>query len=239
MTTIKIAICDDEEIMRTTIREYIEELISKYPDMLIHEYTSGEELVEAYKENHSYDILFLDIQMKEMDGVQTALSIKKIQNDILVIFLTSYSGYVKEAFQLKAFQYLLKPVQKKDLIIEFERAVKQYSINHYKYIYKFNHLVTSIDIKDIIYIEVQNHDIMIYTPTERYIKKGKLKEEEEKLKMFHFSRCHQGYLVNMKWIKMIEKDEIVLRNGKRLPISKRLTKDIMTNFTNYIMRYSI
>ncbi len=206
---MNIAICDDDVAITRSIRAFLSRFQDKFPDLYIEEFNSGENLLAAFKEGIIFEIIFLDIQMSKVNGIQSAIKIKEKYKNVLIIFLTGYSNYVKEAFRLRAFQYLLKPVKKEEVIKEFERALEQYKINHIKYELKMNDRITYLEIHDIQYMEVRNHIIIINTVSEKYMIRGKLQNEEVKLKSCDFIRCHQGFLVNMMWIKSIGEGQII------------------------------
>ena len=91
-----------------------------------------------------------------------------------------------------------------------------------------------MEIQNILYLDVRNHIITLHTEKEEYRFKGKLQEEEIKLEVYDFVRCHQGYLVNMAWIQAMEEDDIILKSGVRISISRRMRKSTIDAFSNYI-----
>lgn len=236
---MKTAICDDNETVVQSVRNALLKLMDDYPLISIEEFFSGESLLKAYKQGNTYDILFLDIQMDKLNGIQTARIIKELQENVLIIFLTGYTNYVKEAFRLQAFQYLTKPVKQDEVIKEFNRAIEQYKKNHYKYRLIYNNCISYLEIHNIQYLEVSNHIITVYVDNNKYIIKGRLQDEENKLKKFDFIRCHQGYLVNIAWIQLIDTQGIILKTGTRIPISRRMRKNVLDKFSAYIIGKSI
>lgn len=232
---MRIAICDDNKAMINSVKNALLQCKDYVSQIIIDEYYSGESLLNYYNRGGKYDLVFLDIQMEEINGINTAFKLKKLQKDVILIFLTGHTIYVKEAFTVQAFQYLTKPVKQEEIIKEFKRAVEYYKVNHTKYKIEDKHSTVYVEISNIIYMEVRNHNITIYTDKGEYIVKGKLKDEENKLSKYDFIRCHQGYLVNMQWIHAINEDSIQLKNGYSVPISRRMRKTVINMFSNYIV----
>lgn len=232
---MRIAICDDNKSIIDSVKSALMQCKEYISQIKIDEFYSGESLLEYYKNGGRYDLLFLDIHMKEIDGINTAFKLKKMQSDLILIFLTGHTIYVKEAFIVQAFQYLTKPVKQDEIIKEFKRAVQHYKLNHTKYKIEDKRSTVFVEISNIIYMEVRNHNITIYTNMGDYIVKGRLKDEENKLKKYDFVRCHQGYLVNMQWIQAINEDGIELKNGTTVPVSRRMRKSVIDVFSNYIV----
>lgn len=236
---MRIAICDDEKFYRDKIKGCLEEYITLYPEISIGEFSCGEDLIDAYDNGEEFDFLFLDIEMKEINGVETAQKIKTRDNNIITFFITSYVSFISDTFRVGAFQFLIKPIDKDEFRKDFNRAIEQYKVNNHKYIVKYKDLTIALEIKDIIYIEAYNRHLFIFDGINRYECIGKLKDEEKKLSFYGFIRCHQGFLVNMSYIKIIGKTSILLKDGEEIPVSKRLRPTIMEEFNRYIMRYII
>lgn len=135
---MRIAICDDDERERNTVEEYVRAYQGIYPSILfdISAYCSGEELLAAYQGGAKFDFLFLDIQMKDIDGIQTAQKIRKTNKHAIIFFITGFTQYISDAFTVNAFQFLLKPVKKDAFDREFQRALDQYFIEHKTYMFE-------------------------------------------------------------------------------------------------------
>ena len=236
---MKIAICDDNKMIVNSVKNALLECNYINFQMIIEEFFSGEDLLEAYKIGKGFDLIFLDIKMDQISGIETAEKIKFLQKDVIIIFLTGYNNYVKDAFRVQAFQYLTKPVKPEEIIKEFKRAVEQYKRNHTNYRIENNERVISLEIQSILFLEVRNHIITIHTENDEHRFCGKLQEEETKLVKYDFIRCHQGFIVNMAWIQIIEKDSILLKTGKIIPISRRMRKVVMNVYSSYIIRKCI
>lgn len=227
---IKIAICDDSTECIKTIKTMIMPYETKY-QLEIKTFESG----EAFFENKdTFDILFLDIEMKQISGIDVAASIRANNDDAIIIFITSHSNYVSDSFRLRAFQYLTKPFSEKDFRFDFERALSSYNAKHKKFVVKFMDERAILECKDILYIEAYDRHLFIKTIDNQYECVGKLSDKYEELKFFGFERCHQGFLVNIKKIKRISGYKVIMETEVEVPISRKYKSTIIDAFNLYI-----
>jgi len=234
---MRIAVCDDEKICRDEIIKNITPYKNSYSEMEITEFSCGENLIEAYESGNQFDIIFLDIQMKNFDGVETAKKIRETDRNALIIFITSHTKFVPDTFRVNAFQYLTKPVKKEDIITDFERAVEKYKIDNSKHIIKWKDKTYTFEIKDIYYIESYYRHLFICNGENKFESFGKLSDIENKFNNYSFVRCHRNIMVNMSYIESIGQGEILLKNKEEIPISKNMRKSTIDTYNNYISRY--
>ena len=236
---MRIGVCDDDEVFRAEVSCYIKPYQDNNKQITVCEFASGEDLVSAYANNRQFDILFLDILMNDLSGVQTAEIIRKTDKNVIIIFITNYSGYVPETFRVGAFQFLMKPVRQGDFAKEFERATELHRINHYKYLVKQKDKTYILEISKINYIESSGRHILVVTENNELDCVGKISDEEKKLAGYNFVKCHQGYLVNAGYIKLIESNKVHLTTGKEIPLSRHFRTRVKTAFGNYILGCTI
>jgi len=234
---MRIAICDDEKRERESIAQYIAAYRNAHPAVPfeISAFSCGEELLAAYHEAKDFDFLFLDIQMKDIDGIQTAKEIRKTNKHAIIFFITGFTQYVSAAFTLNAFQFLLKPVKKEAFDREFGRALKQYFMEHQKYIIEIDSRTVALEIKDIVFLNSSDHYITIRTEQGKHIKRGKLNDEEKTLTPYGFVRTHNSFLVNMAYIFEITQKEVILKNGSRAALSARKRADVIDSFNSFLV----
>lgn len=232
---MKIAICDDEKIFRERIIEYLKPYKENNSDITVYEFCTGEELLSAYADKQQFDILFLDILLKDIDGVEAAKKIRDKDKNAIIIFITGYLNYVAETFRVGAFQCLFKPITQADFNKDFDRALETYRINHYKHTLRCKDDYCIVEINEILYIEVKNRHLIVITEDNNYECLGTISEEENKLTGYKFTKCHQGCLVNMRYIKLIGSEAIQLTNGKEIPLSKRYRANVKAAFNDYIL----
>ncbi len=230
MRNLDIAVVDDEKIIRGHIREMIEK---QKPDCNVSCFASGEEILVAAK---PFDIIFLDIQMDGMNGIEAAKEIREKNAGTVLIFITGIKEYVFEALDIYAFHYLLKPVTEQKFTEVFEQALREAGLRKIRrkkqlFIHTRNKGIT-IDVDNILYIESASRKVEIHTMQEVIEAYGALGELERQLGGT-FYRCHRGYLVNMAHITGYKSDCITL-TGENIVY---LTKKKYSEFVNTYMWY--
>lgn len=231
---MRIAICDDEELQRKNIASFIEPYRGDYPAMTVSEFCCGEDLLAAMGVGQSFDFYFLDIQMREIDGIQTAQEIRMNNSHAILFFITGFMQYVSAAFTLGAFQFLVKPVKREAFDREFRRAVLKHLMDHQKYVVESKSRVVTLEIKDITYLESSKHLLIIHTGQGEFVKPGKLNDEEAKLRPYGFVRTHHGFLVNMAFVFEILQEDIILKDGSKVMISTRKRADVLQSYNHYL-----
>ena len=219
---LKIAVCDDEK----NVCDYIEKRITDYlakidEDAEISVFYDSAPLIEKCKESNDFDIIFLDIKMKTINGVDCAKLLRENDVNSLIVFVTSSAEYVFSGYEVKAFRYILKT----DLVNAFDRifgeCLTELKKNTDKvFPLKTTSVVKNIPLNDILYFESNKRVLILHTKNENYSFYGKLDDIEESLKDDDFIRIHQSFLVNALRIKSVSKTEVALKNGDVLPVSK-------------------
>ena len=220
---LKIAICDDEKNVCDYIEKRVMDFLAKADeqgDIVV--FLDGAPLIENCKENPSeYDIIFLDIKMKTVNGVDCAKQLRDLGVEALIVFVTSSAEYVFSGYEVKAFRYILKS----DLVNAFDRIFGECLGELSKsadsfYTVKTASSVKNIPLNDILYFESNRRVLIVHTKNDEYSFYGKLDRVEEDLEGKDFIRTHQSYFVNAKKIKSVSKDSAELLNGEILPVSK-------------------
>lgn len=231
---IKIAICDDEELFIKELKSCINRYMSETDkEIRIFEYHDGKELLQDYKTD--LDLIFMDIKMEKLNGLKTAEEIRKIDNTVGIIFLTSLSQYVWKGYEYGAVNYLLKPIKYGRLKMELDRFFSRYKGKDDPYItFSNDNGKFKILYRDIKYIETYNHNVMIHYDEQEQVlymnmkKTSALFEEQPE-----FCRCHASYIVNLSFVKSIEGLNVILTTGEKIPISQPKRKEFMEKMTNY------
>lgn len=238
---IRIACCDDEKQQLELYKTMFTNIEMRQDIELNVEYfLSGNFMLERFQsEKNPFDLVYLDMDMDEKSGLDLAKEIRQnYHSDCLILFLTNYPKYMQSSFDVRAFQYMIKPVQ----FDEFERkfnAARKYLEKDDK-----NRVVLKIDednvvffTNEIYYIEKEksSKQFLVYLEDKCVVAKGVLSAIENQLLEQHFMRTHRSYLVNMKHIRRIQKNDLVLSNGNLVPISRRKEKELKQQF----MRYAI
>ncbi|MDU7439926.1 MAG: LytTR family DNA-binding domain-containing protein, partial [Clostridium sp.] len=217
---MRIAICDDEEIFRRSVCEKINEIYKDDIDMVLRIFERGETLIKDFKENDSaYDIIFLDIEMENINGIDTARNIRKINTDVLIAFLTSHEEFAKDGYEVNAFRYLSKPIRE-DKLIECIENAKKICDGAKKIIIKYKDEEIILKATNIIYLEAQNKDIYIHTRDNVYVQKNNLSYYENQLKECGFFRVHRSFIVNFNYVKSYTNKEVLLDNNEKVNLSR-------------------
>ena len=229
-----IAVCDDIPIECADIAKQIETILKQSnTDFMIKKFFGGLELIQS---RESFDIIFLDIKMPNINGLELAKQIRKQGRQSLIIFITSASEYVFDAFDVEAFQYLLKPIQTDKLKNVLEKATKKMQIdaNIDFLMISANRQIQKVFLKDILYIESIGRIAKIHCNNgtlETYEQIGIL---EDKLSDKFFFRCHKCFLVNLNFVDAFNKTEVRLENGEKIMLAKRRYEDFQKAILSYM-----
>lgn len=230
---INIGICDDEIHYRSNIKDTLKEILSSNPiDYNIYEFSSGEELLNNYPKN--LDILIMDIQMKMINGMDTARKIREFDQDLEIIFMTSFAEFMQEGYEVKAYRYILKPITEKKISKNILPCIEEIMKKRNNYLtINVKNYIDRIKIDSILYIETERPNILIYTNENMYTTKMSISKIEKILREYGFFRCHNSYIINLKSVESMN-GNIVKVNGKEIPISKYRVKDLKLAITNIL-----
>ena len=231
---MRIAICDDEKNIRELIGNKVEK---QYPKAEIVFFSSGEELLSS---DVHIDILFLDIQMSGRDGMETARELRQRNNDVIIIFVTAVEEYVFQAFDVGAFNYIVKPIDDAKFTDVLQRAVdgldsqnKVVKEPEEKYVMINNSGVhTKVILDDIVYAEVFNRKVVIHKLNDEIEYYGKMSDLEA-LAGDSFFRPHRAYLINFKYVEKYDATTIYLEKGTVL-----MAKQNYPEFVKKYMKYN-
>lgn len=226
----KIAVCDDEE----AVSEQVKNLIAEWnPAVDVVCFSSGEALLENYQ---SYEAVFLDIDMAGMNGIETGKAIRKLDKDTKIVYLTAYRDYVSGAFGVHAFQYLLKPVNKKAIWNVLEEIFRYMKSAEKKIILDFHTVdgALCLPVESIYFFEYENRKIRIVTDKEQYYMADKIGNVAKRMTEFGFSMPHQSFVVNMFHVKNVKNQQIFLDNGMEIPLSQKKQKTWKQELMGYL-----
>lgn len=232
---MRIAVCDDEKYFRNVIIELLDKYSEAHKLIFdISEFNDGKHLAA---DKNTYDMIFLDHQMNDLNGLDTIKLLREKNKDTKVVFVSSYSDIVFDSMKYNAFRFLVKPVKKEKLFEALDSALDDLnSVN--KVIakdMKYNENVV-IPEKDIIYAQADNIYAYIVTAegTYRYI--NNISALEEELRSDYFFRSNRSYIVNLNYVNSYDKNEITLSNGQKAVLSKSKYKDFNSCYLSYIKR---
>lgn len=239
---LKIAICDDDEISLAFIKRILL-TYAKSTHTMIHvdTFQSGNALLDANKHT-LYNIHILDIMMPGMDGIALAKELRKTDEDAFLIFLTSSDEYTKDAYQVDAINYLMKPVSPNKLIaiikklISFLPKEEEHSI-----LVQTKQGIVSLSVAQIMYVEHITHVIYFHlangTVVASLTSTLTLSEVADQLLQYNnFFQPHRAYIVNMDYIQTITKTDLILKNNQGIPIPCRRYVSVRKQYTDYMQQ---
>ena len=222
---INIVICDDEQTEITYLSGHVRKWAAERDiDIRVSFYESAESLLFEYEDDKMIDILLLDIQMGELDGVSLAKLIRKSDKEAQIIFITGYMEYIEDGYDVEALHYLLKPVDTDKLFSVLDRAISKLARNERALFITHAGESTRIPLYEIRYLEVWHNHVTIYTD-DKYMIKKPLSELEKDLDD-HFFRTGRSHIVNLKYVKKTTKKEVHLSDGSIIPISRGLYDEL-------------
>ncbi|MBP1040001.1 response regulator transcription factor [Vagococcus sp. BWB3-3] len=217
---LQIAICDADHHARRDLRQLIDLTLQlKGVPYIIREESSGESLLQTATSLH-FDIIFLDIKMRALNGIETAKIIRKKSQMSLIIFVTSHAEYVFQAFDVKAFNFIVKPYADGKMIHVLNEALRELKIpqNHYLPI-KRKQGIYRLSLADISYFYSHQRQVTAVTAEGETCFYDKLDQVEKQLPDF-FIRCHNRYIVNLNMVTNVSAVSLDC-NGETLPISRK------------------
>jgi DNA-binding LytR/AlgR family response regulator len=231
---LTIAICDDEQRQI----EYLKQLVTKWSsrcNLKIHfkQYISAEQFLFDWEQDKSSDILLLDIQMGGLDGVELAKKLRLEEDLLQIVFVTGFSDFMAQGYDVAALHYLIKPVDSDKLFPVLDRAVKNLQQHKKSVLFSSGADTLKLYIADICYVEAFVHSVEIHTQKTSYTIKMGISQVEKLLQQASFFRSHRSYLVNLRWIKCISKKAIVLDTNQEIPLSRRLYNEANQAFIQY------
>ncbi len=215
---IHISICDDDPVWRGQLAAMAGRWAkSREYAIQINEFESAEEFL--FKEaDKGTDILLLDVEMKEMNGVELAAKVRRRNKEIQIVFVTGYLEYIQDGYEVEALHYLLKPVTHEKLCEVLERAVKKLSSQDKSLVLTVHGETVRIPLHEIRYVEVRKNYVTLHAKEEIEVRLT-LQELEKNLDD-SFERAGRSYIVNLRFIKRITKKEIILNDGQEIPLSR-------------------
>ncbi|MDX5718219.1 LytTR family DNA-binding domain-containing protein [Clostridioides difficile] len=215
----RIVICEDDITQIAFLRECILKSLEGISSQIeLFEFNSGEELLETNLEG--IDIFFLDIKMLQLTGMDVAKIIRETNDTSEIIFITSIVDYIQEGYKVRAYRYLLKPIDFGDLNESILSCISDIIKKRENFMLIENKgIINKILINSIMYIEVRKKVLTIHTKNDTYYTKNSMDKIELELEKYNFFRCHKSYLINLEYIQFICKKTVVI-NDEDVPVSK-------------------
>ncbi|HBA63222.1 MAG TPA: DNA-binding response regulator [Lachnospiraceae bacterium] len=227
-----IAICDDE----AASAEYIRKLTAKWAGekgyaVEMELFPSAEAFLFQYEEEKKYDILLLDVEMGDMNGVELARKIRRGNREVQIVFITGYMEYISDGYEVEALHYLMKPVRPEKLGEVLTRAVEKLKKNEQALLLEGKDEMIRVPFYEIRYLEVQKNYVTVHAE-EDYTVKRTLRELETELDD-SFCRTGRSYLVNLQFVRRITRTEVILKDDTALPVSRGMYEPLNRAMIRY------
>lgn len=232
-SNLKICICDDDKNIHSILTSYLQDFTTENSKFEIIDYFCAEELLDNYA-NNPFDIIFLDIEMGHKNGIEAAETIRQTYTKTIIVFISSFPHYVFDSFRVEALHFLVKPISKMDFENVFNRALFKYKSINSTISLKWQNERYVIKVDTIKYIEGYKRHITVYTQYGAYEAIGKIPDILNELSPHGFIRTHQGFIVNMDYIKRFDTTDVVLFDGTKVMISVRKRAEALQAFDKYL-----
>ena len=232
---MRICICDDDVNMLNMLTKWIADYLTKYECKIVTYHNGIDVLYDIEHGIESPEIIFMDIMLKNDNGIDVAKQIKEKNRNTVIIFISGYTDSFEDSFEAEPIYYLIKPLKKEMFEKAIDKAIEKVEKKQEKFLLLKKKDVSRIFLDDIYYVESEGRKIHIHCQQGKTECYEKLDMLEEKLEG-NFVRCHKSYLVNMKWIKSVDNRVVTLMNNMQIPISRKQLTNTKESVLGYLGR---
>lgn len=234
---MKIAICDDDISQIKILKGYIEKLDIDDNNLQIYSFNNGESLYNNYtNQSNPFDIIFLDMQMPKVNGIETAVNIRNKDIGVIIIFITNFSQYVYDCFDAMPFRFLVKPVSFDNFSKVFNMALLKAKQGNSFFLISSKESKIRLNYNDILYFESLKRQVCAHTRDKEHLFYSKMVDLYNKISSTDFVFTHKSFIVNMNHIKMLLPDKIILDNDINIPLSKKNKVQVREKYFKFIER---
>lgn len=230
---IRVAIVEDDEKDSALLEKYLAEYGKENGEAFSADVFT-DPLVFLDKYDASYDIVFMDIELPDMNGMQASARLRKTDEDVMIIFVTNMAQFAVKGYEVDAFDFVIKPVAYNDFAIRLRRALRRLSrrADLGLRVKDYDGSMRIVGITSVYYIEVADHSLKYHTDAGVTESRGRLDDLEKTLEGKGFFRCNRCYLVNLRYVTSVEGEDLVVK-GDRLKIARPRKKEFMKAFAAY------
>jgi DNA-binding LytR/AlgR family response regulator len=231
---LKIALCDDEKCELDSLNDMIQQYSGeKNIKVLVDAYATGEKLLQCAGK---YDLIFLDIQMGDASGIDVARTMRESDKHVKIIYVTNFSNYQVDAFSVRAFGYVVKPISYAVLSKQLDDAIEysQVEANAVTFTFHTNLGIKTINIEDIYFFESSNRKVEIVTKERMYKISDSIMNILDTFKPYGFSMPHKSFVINLMHVSSIKGYDVLLTSGDLIPISQKRAVDFKAEFHHYL-----
>lgn len=225
---MKIAICDDEPIFLKRMYSYL----WQQPDCTVECFPASDALLDNYKAGERYDVIFLDIVMSPVNGIEVAKNIREYDQSVILVFFTAYLEYAPAGYEVNAFRYLLKPVTEEDIL----RTIKDIraKLENETLLVKTPECDLLLHMQDLQHLEADNKNTILHYKGDVITLRKGLNELETLLPTSLFFRIHRKYMINLAYVREFDEAHVTLDSGRTFPVSRRNIKEFRLAIKAYI-----
>lgn len=233
MVLIRIAIVEDEPTERDRIKVYLEEIAQEDQTQFdIEQYSSG--MAFVMRGMKDYDLVLMDIDMPNLNGIETAKALRKVDQSATLIFVTNMAQYAISGYEVNAIDFILKPVNRYSFAIKIKRAISRTAKKNDNAIQiKMDGTIFLVHMYQIMYLEVDGHYVIFHTTQGDYKEYTTLKPAQKRINSSHFVQCNQSFLINMKYIESVSRESVTV-GGTIIYISRKMKTEFMNAVLDFL-----
>ena len=227
-----IAVVDDDPKDAELLKGHVEEYCAKHGlSALVRVFGDGLDLIRS---TENYDIVFLDIQMSRLDGLETARFIRKIGRESILIFVTNMAQFAIKGYEVDALDFILKPSSASSISYVMDKAMKRLDTGSQPLLsLKTAEGTVALSANDITYVEVFDHNLVYHTARGDYNVRGRLSDLVGKLDPDRFVMCNRSFIVNLRHVSSVSADSLLV-GDTRISVSKSHRKELMRRFSSFL-----
>lgn len=225
----RIAICDDEYAICSEVERILLQYAKQnFLQLDIEVFFSGEELYKFIENEHGFDLIYLDIELKFMNGIEVGKKIRKtlLDHKTEIVYISGRDEYDRQLFDVQPLHFIPKPIDPKVVIEDLNLAMLRAEKLNHIFTYKKGTEIYRIPTKDILYFESIDKEIKIVSVNNVDTFYGKIREVYQTVAKYHFIKIHRSYIINYLHTAHFKYDEVTMSNGVRLPISQARRKEV-------------
>ena len=229
----RIAIVEDNPESVEKLKQYLTRYSEEYKMPLKHNvFTNGMDFISDYRAD--YDVVLMDIEMPNMDGMTAARRLRQIDESVCLIFVTNLAKYAIEGYEVRALDFLVKPVEYQNFKMKLQKALELRSHSQKReLVLNLKSGVQRLRLDEIYYIEVIDHNLIYHTAKGSFSERRSIKECETQLDAYGFARCSNSYLVNLRHVTAMTGGNITVA-GDSLPVGRTKKKEFLMRLTEYM-----